>query len=340
MFNAPGGLGVTQSCLRVRSRWSGSSDTTGLKRREQAVSWCGRAIPFRDGWGKLCRRRFRKGEQVTVTSVGTGMRMRRFSGEDRAAVLELVHADLLPGRPAIGPDVLEQALYAGAGLEAGGCEVLVSSDGTVLGVVSYAVHAQDGAGMLRWLHCVEDDQHLADMLITHTLARLGWQTVHAYAEPTVLGPAGLPVCNRPGTRRALEACGFSATDRSRYLHHRLDTLSPRLYGIADLVQHPGGGWQLFLRERDGTRIGEARVSAPVDGAVVLEWLTLAPECLHLGHALLGKCLVNLADRGIVDVTTCLDAPDDEWPGHEVALHLHEAAGFIVVDQLHIYTRCP
>ncbi|MFB7867376.1 GNAT family N-acetyltransferase [Streptomyces sp. NPDC056069] len=276
---------------------------------------------------------------MTVTSVGTGVRMRRFSGEDRAAVLELVHADLLPGQPAVTPDVLEQTLHAGMGPEAGGCEVLVSADGTVLGVVSYAVHAEDGAGMLRWLHCVEDEQHLADMLITHTLARLGRRTVHAYAEPTVLAPAGLPVRNRPGTRRALEACGFSATDHARYLHHRLDTLSPRLYGIADLVQHPGGGWQLYLRERDGTRIGEARVSAPVDGTVVLEWLTLAPECRHLGHALLGKCLVNLADRGVCHVTTCLDAPDDR-PDQEAALHLHEAAGFTVVDQLHTYTRCP
>ncbi|MCX5233525.1 GNAT family N-acetyltransferase [Streptomyces sp. NBC_00233] len=253
--------------------------------------------------------------------------------------MDLVHADLLPGRPAVTPTALEQALHAGMGPEAGGCEVLVSEDGTILGVVSYAVHAGDNTGMLRWLHCVEDEQHLAEMLVTHTLARLGRRTVHAYAEQTVLAPAGLPVCNRPGTRRALEACGFSATDRSRYLHHRLDTLSPRLYGIADLVQHPGGGWQLYLRERDGTLIGEARVSAPVDGTVVLEWLTLAPECRHLGHALLGKCLANLADRGIHHVTTCLDAPDDR-PDHEAALHLHQATGFTMVDQLHTYTRCP
>lgn len=280
---------------------------------------------------------------MTVTSVGTGVMMRRFSSEDRAAVLELVQADLLPGRAAVTPVMLEHALQAGVGLEDGGCDVLVSADGTVLGAVSYALRAGDNTGVLRWLHCLEDEQSLAQTLITHTLARLGRRTVNAFDEPTALAPAGLPVRNRPGTRRALEACGFSGTDQWRYLHHRLDTLSPRLYTIADLVENPdGAGWQLYLRERDGARIGEARISAPIDGTVVLEWVALAPDRRHLGHILLEQCLTktNLADRRIHHVTTCLQAPDEDRPHHEAALYLHEAVGFTVIDQLHTYTRCP
>ncbi|MFF8848320.1 hypothetical protein ACF08N_37710 [Streptomyces sp. NPDC015127] len=175
---------------------------------------------------------------MAVTSVGMGVRVRRFDGADRSAVGELVHADLLPGRPAAAPLLLGLALQAGAGLDGACCEVLVSADGAILGAVSYGVRSGDGAGMLLWLHCLEDEQSLAEVLIRHTLAQLGRRTVHAFAGSTVLAPAGLPVRNRLGTRRALEACGFSGTDRWRYLHHRLDTLSPRPYAIADLTPCP------------------------------------------------------------------------------------------------------
>ncbi|MFE5549749.1 hypothetical protein ACFQ71_38995 [Streptomyces sp. NPDC056534] len=252
-------------------------------------------------------------------------------------MLELIHADLLPGRPAVTAAVLEQAMEQ-SGLC---CEVLVSSTGEVLGVAAWSVRAGDRAGLVLWLHCRDDEQHLAETLLRHVLAQLGRRTVHAYAEPAVLAPVGLPVRNRPGTRRALEACGFSPTDHARYLHHHLDTLSPRLYAIADLVPCPdAAGWQLRLRERDGTRIGEAFIGAPVDGTVELEWIALASERRKWGHILLEQCLTSLADRGIHHVAACLDAPDDDEPHREAVLRLHEEAGFIVVDHLHTYTRCP
>ncbi|MEU0375161.1 GNAT family N-acetyltransferase [Streptomyces sp. NPDC006283] len=273
---------------------------------------------------------------ITAVGTGTGEKVRRFSGEDGAAVLELVRADQLPGRPVVTSAVLQQAL----GFEGSRCEVLVSTAGEVLGAASWAVRAGDGAGLVLWLHCREDEQHLAEALIRHVLAQLGRRTVHAYTEPTVLAPAGLPVRNRPGTRRALEACGFSGTEHWRYLHHRLDTLSPRLYAITDLVPSPDApGWQLHPREREGTRIGEALISAPVAGTTVLEWIPLAPERRHLGRILLEQCLTNLAARGIHHVTTCLDAPDD-GPHREAVLQLHEAVGFTEIDQLRTYTRCP
>ncbi|MFB7867873.1 hypothetical protein [Streptomyces sp. NPDC056069] len=255
-------------------------------------------------------------------------------------MLQLIDRDRLPGQPAITPAGLSHALRAGEGLESAGCDVLVSADDAVLGAVSYAVPKSDSVGVLLWLHCLEDEQSLAQMLVDHTLTELGRRTVHAYAVPTAMAPAGLPMRNRPGTRRALEACGFSGTDRWRYLHHSLDTLSPRVYAVADLIEHAGGGWQLFLRERGGIRIGEACISAPIGGAAVLEWVTLAPERRRLGHILLEQCLTKLADRGIDHVTTCLHAPDFDNPHYEAALHLHEAAGFTVADQLHTYVRCP
>ncbi|MEV6841774.1 hypothetical protein AB0N17_46660 [Streptomyces sp. NPDC051133] len=267
--------------------------------------------------------------------------MRRFNGEDGAAVLDLVSADLLPGQPTITAAMLEQALQADAGLEGGGCEVLVSADGAILGAVCYTVRATDGAGMLQWLHCVEDEQSVAETLIAHTLARLGRRTVHAFAGSTLLMPIGLPVGKRPGTRRALEACGFSGTGQWRYLYHRLDALSPRLYAIAELVEHfDGAGWQFYLRKRDGTRIGEARISGPVDGSVVLEWVALPSEHWDQGRILLEQCLTSLADRGIHHVTTCLEAPAGDLPYPDPAVYLHEAAGFTVIDQLHTYTRRP
>lgn len=231
----------------------------------------------REEVGNAARQSRQEGGCMSVTSVCSSVRVRRFSDEDRAAVLRLIDEDRLPGQPAVSPTVLSHALRAEEGLENAGCDVLVSADDAVLGAVSYGVPKGDGAGVLLWLHCMEDEQGLAQNLIDHTLTQLGRRTVHAYAVSTAMAPAGLPMRKRPGTRRALEACGFSGTDRWRYLHHSLDTLSPRLYAIADLIEHVDGGWQLDLRERDGTRIGEACVSVPVGGVAALEWVTLAPE---------------------------------------------------------------
>ncbi|MGW6215821.1 hypothetical protein [Streptomyces sp. NPDC055109] len=274
---------------------------------------------------------------MTVTVVGTSVGMRGFSSADRAAVLDLMRADLLPGRPAVTPVLLDHVLEQ-EGLR---CEVLTSAVGAVLGVVGWAVHTADGAGLVPWLHCQDDEQDLTEVLLRHVLGRLGRRTVHAFTKATPLAPVGLPVGNRTGTRRALEACGFSGTDHARYLHHHLDTLSPRLYAIADLTPCPDtAGWQLHLRERDGTRIGEARISAPLGGTAELEWITLTPQRRNLGHILLEQCLTNLADRGIHHVTTCIDAPDDTHPHREAVLQLHQTAGFTQIDHLHTYTRRP
>ncbi|MFE0654635.1 GNAT family N-acetyltransferase [Streptomyces sp. NPDC059534] len=264
-------------------------------------------------------------------------------------MLELVMADLLPGLP--GPTFAEfdQALEgtcpsgpAGrAGLEGVCTEVLVLAGGQVVGAVSWAVRSSDGAGMLLWLHCLDDEQHLARVLIERAVDRLGRRTVQAFTEPTALAPAGLPLRMRPGTRRALEACGFSGLDRWRYLHRRLEDRGGRLYAVADVVECPGlPGWRLQLRERDGSRIGEALVALPVDGTTALQWVSLTPARRSMGNILLEQCLAHLADRGVREVTTVLPAPAEGRPDLDAALALHTAAGFAEIDQLHVYTRRP
>ncbi|MFI8294076.1 GNAT family N-acetyltransferase [Streptomyces sp. NPDC085614] len=286
---------------------------------------------------------------VTVMGAGTQEALRPFRGGDRLAVLDLIGADLLPGRPYPTDAMLDLAVQeavpggrrAPGGLEGVRTEVLASAGGQVLGVVCWAVRSSDDAGMLLWLHCLEDEQPLARALVRHVTGRLGRRTVHAFAEPTALAPAGLAVRNRPGTRRALEECGFSGTDRWRYLHHRLETRSGRLYAVADLVECPDAqGWHLRLRERDGTCIGEAFIAWPVDGTTALEWVRLAPGRYRLGHVLLEQCLDHLADRGVREVTAHLAAPGEDRPYLDAALELHTAAGFTEIDQLHTYTRRP
>lgn len=186
--------------------------------------------------------------------------------------------------------------------------------------------------MLLWLHCLEDEQHLAWALIERAVAQLGRRPVHAFAEPSALAPAGLPVRMRPGTLRALEACGFSGTDRWRYLHRRLDDRAGPLYAVADMVECPGlPGCRQQLRERDGARIGEALVGLPVDGCTALQWVSLTPARRSMGNILLEQCLAHLADRGVREVTTVLPAPADSPPELDAALALHSAAGFAEID---------
>ncbi|MGP4001376.1 hypothetical protein [Streptomyces sp. 8N706] len=98
-----------------------------------------------------------------------------------------------------------------AELDAPVTDVLQDSGGQVLGVVSYATRPRDGAGLILWLHCLEEDQALTGALIDRVLDRLGRRTVHAFefASALSLGLEGLPVRNRPAIHRALEAAGFS-----------------------------------------------------------------------------------------------------------------------------------
>ncbi|MFF3062614.1 hypothetical protein [Streptomyces sp. NPDC057909] len=277
------------------------------------------------------------------------MMVRPYAPQDRERVLELIAGDRLPGRPAVTAAMLGHALEgcclgdpAAGGLEGLRTDVAVDGTGEVVGVSCWAVREQDGEGLLLWLHCVEDDQRIAGVLVGHILEQAGRRTVQAFETPTAIGFAGLPVRNRRGSAVALEAAGFSRRDGWSYLHHRLGTLRARPYEVIDITECAAPyGWYVRLWEKDGTPFGKAVVSRPVEGTAVLEWITLAPESDGTGHVLLEQCLAHLADRDVRELVVLLDIPAD-IPGHSwgPARDLHQRAGFHEIDHLYTYTRRP
>ncbi|MFE1311839.1 GNAT family N-acetyltransferase [Streptomyces sp. NPDC058755] len=206
----------------------------------------------------------------------------------------------------------------------------------VLGVVSYAVRPSDGAGHVLWLHCLEESA-LAQALVVRALDRLGSRPVYAFEFASALAHEvrGLPVRNRPGTRRALERSGFTARDRWRYLHRLLPTapvgvLSYPVAEVSECADSPG--WQLRVREPDGTAAAQATVGRPVNGAGVLWWISTDPahRGRGLGHSLLAQCLIVLVEAGAREVIACVPA-DDDAPGAAerdpaAAICLFESAG--------------
>ncbi|MFJ4866098.1 GNAT family N-acetyltransferase [Streptomyces sp. NPDC088748] len=287
---------------------------------------------------------------MTVMKAGpeAGVTVRAYNPQDREQVLALMDADRLPGRPTVSIRMLDDAL-AGIcpdsgepwGLEGLRTDVMASTDGRIMGVVSFAIRPADEAAVLLWLHCLEEDQAIAGALIGHLLGCCGRRTVYAFDMATALSFAGLPVGRRRGTCRALERAGFSRQETWSYLHHRLDTLRPRPFEVADLTESANPpGWRVRLRERDGTRIGEALVSLPVEGTTVLELMTLQPGRHTLGHILLEQCLAHLADRSVREIVTLRETPPDSEAQHDPVRHLHLQAGFREIDQLHTYTRRP
>ncbi|MCX4781669.1 hypothetical protein [Streptomyces sp. NBC_01264] len=277
------------------------------------------------------------------------MTVRPYVPQDRERVLELFESDRLPGRPAVTDSMLGHVLAgccpgdaAASLLEEPRTDVAVDRSGEVVGGIGWAVRAQGSDGLLLWLHCVEDDQMIAGVLVRHMLEQAGRRTVHAFQAPTAISFAGLPVRNRRGTAVALEAAGFSRQDGWSYLHHRLDTLRRLPYEVIDITESADPyGWYVRLREKDGTHVGRAVVSQPVEGTAVLEWITLAPQPDGTGHILLQQCLAHLADRGVRELTLLLDTPadhtDHSWgPVRD----LHQHAGFHEIDQLHPYIRRP
>ncbi|MFK0239053.1 GNAT family N-acetyltransferase [Streptomyces vinaceus] len=283
-----------------------------------------------------------------ITTVGTGARMtvRPYVPQDRERVLELVAGDRLPGRPTVTASMLGHVVAgccpgdaAPSLLEEPRTEVAVDRDGEVVGAIGWAVRAQGGDGLLLWLHCMEDDQNIAEIRVRHMLERAGQRTVRAFEAPTAISFAGLPVHSRPGTATALEAAGFSRQDGWSYLHHRLDTLHRLPYEVIDITECAEPyGWYVRLREKDGTHVGEAVVSRPVEGTAVLERLTLTPKPDGTAHLLLRQCLAHLADRGTRELTVLLDTPAEHT--EPPAADIHRKAGFQEIDQLHPYTRQP
>ncbi|MCY0963548.1 hypothetical protein, partial [Streptomyces sp. H27-H5] len=264
-----------------------------------------------------------------------GVTIRSYAPGDLSRVLALIAGDRLPGRPVVTASMLTHAVTGpgagpgdpGAGVPAvPGTVLAVSAGGEVLGAAAWAVRRDDGDGLLLWSHCVDDDQEIAGLLVRHVLERLGRRTVRAFACATAPGFAGLPVRSRRGTAVALETAGFSRQEGWTYLHHRLDPHSPRPYGLGDVIEcaDPRYGWYVRLWERDGSLVGKATVTRPVEGASVLEWIALMPRRGGFGHGVLERCLAPLVGHGVREVVTLLDTAE---PGDSAVRDLHDRAGF-------------
>ncbi|WP_211267004.1 DUF5994 family protein [Nonomuraea candida] len=267
-----------------------------------------------------------------------GMRTRRYRGSDSGAVLALIDADRLPGRPPCTPGMLVRAV-AGTSPRASGLgpprtDVLVDEDGQVAGVVSYATRAGHDGGQILWLHGREV-LSVVETLVRHALRRLGGGTpVHAFTAAPGPGPAALPTGRRPVTRKVLEHAGFVARDSWRYLRRTVPGApSAQTAPVVEVAASatPPGWW---LRARDDDASAELVAQEPIDGLGVLWWFGAAAGHADEGleRALLCQADTLLGGHGAVE--TILYAAGDPEPSWA----LFEAAGFAEIDHLVSFTR--
>ncbi|NJP95515.1 hypothetical protein HCN51_39815 [Nonomuraea sp. FMUSA5-5] len=274
-------------------------------------------------------------------SSAAGRRIRRYQESDSAAVLALVDADRLPGRPACTPQLLDDALSGGpdprSGLERPRTDVLLDPDGQAIGVVSYAAHRDRGSGHILWLHGRET-LDVVEALVRHALRGLGdGVPVHAFAAdpgPGPAAPAALPAARRPVTRKVLEHAGFVARNSWRYLRRTAPCAlrapaSPVVEAVA--TSTPPGWW---LKARDDDAAAELVVQEPIGCLCVLWWFGAAG-----GHAdeELERELLFHADallREQAASETILYAAGDPEPSWA----LFDVAGFTQIDNLLSFTR--
>jgi ribosomal protein S18 acetylase RimI-like enzyme len=291
---------------------------------------------------------------VKTSGPAAHLSVRPYAGQDEQAVLALVNADRLPGQPEATAAMLAETLAGRSPVDGGWwaeldppCTVVVHDDADeVLGVASYATRPSDGAGLILWLHCLED-QALAERLIASAFDALGPRTMFAFefASALTLGLEGLAAAHRPATRRALEGAGFTARDLWRYMHAPLPIADlPHASGYTVIESDDPPGKQLELRD-SGEVIAQATVGTPVAGIGVLWWISVVPAARGRGHgsALLGSALDLLAGLGADQVILYVDddAPSDHSERDRTAANrMYERAGLMQVDRLFSFTRRP
>lgn len=287
---------------------------------------------------------------VMSVTPALGVNLRRYTGPDRTAVLDLINSDRLPGQPVTSAGMLDEALNGRSHVDAGWWAELsaptttVATDelGAVVGVVSYALRPKDDTGVILWLHCRENDT-VARTLISHATVELGPRTLHAFqfATALTLGLEALPVHHRPATRAALTDAGFTGSDLWRYMRAPLPAPDlPRLDRYSTEPTTPDTR-RLVVTEH-GKTLAEATIGTPVHGTGVLWWIGVEPAARGrgLGRAMLGTALDALAGLGATEVILYVD--DDAPPGDDrdrtAAKALYESAGFQEIDRLHSFER--
>ncbi|MCF2527894.1 GNAT family N-acetyltransferase [Yinghuangia soli] len=292
-------------------------------------------------------------------TTASDLAVRTLSAADLPAVLDLVNADRVPGQPPTDAAMLAEALAGRSPVDGGWwaelapptTEIAHDTMGRPVGVVSYATRPRDGAGLILWLHCREDEA-VADLLLRRALDALGRdRTVRAFdfASALSLGLEGLPSGHRPATRRALAAHGFAAEDLWRYMHAGLPLpgltpLDPRFTCQASDSTDPPGR-VLHVRDGSGAVVADATVGTPVSGIGVLWWIGVATHARGrgLGAGLLAAALDELSALGAREVILYVDddAPaDDPERSRAAANRMYDRAGLTEVDRLHSFTRTP
>ncbi|WP_312847447.1 N-acetyltransferase [Streptomyces sp. WAC07149] len=281
--------------------------------------------------------------------------LRPYAPADAGAVLSLVNADRLPGQPVATPEMLHEALAGRSPIDGGwwaeldppATHVAAGPDGTVVGVVSWALRPKDGTGLILWLHCREDPR-AADALLLRALTALGPRPVEAFQLATALtrGLEALPRAHREATHAALERAGFHGEPRWRYLLIGLPAPDLPRAARVRTAPEPGDSHARRLEVRRGEAAAEAEavIGLPVEGAGALWWIGVRPPSRRrgLGRALLGSALDALGAHGAREAFLYVET--DTVPGAEddrtAATALYRSAGFREVDTLHSYTRPP
>ncbi|MEV0230772.1 DUF5994 family protein [Nonomuraea sp. NPDC050786] len=268
-------------------------------------------------------------------------RMRRYRDSDADAVLALIDADRLPGQPACTPEKLDEAVSGlsqrdpalWADLEHSRTDVLVDQDDRVIGAVSCAVHHNDGAGQILWLHGREI-LDVVEALVSHALRELGGRDIiHAFTAALGLGLAALPTGRRPVTTKALERAGFAGRNSWRYLRRTTPRdLDATACSLVEVVCSKGPpGWWLKARNDDCS--AQLVAQEPTDGLGVLWWFGAdaghADETLE--RALLQEADGLLRKHGASEITLyAAGDPEPTWAPFD--------AGFTEIDHLVSYTR--
>lgn len=283
----------------------------------------------------------------------THLALRPYAPADAGAVLSLVNADRLPGQPVATPEMLHEALAGRSPVDGGwwaeldppATHVAAGADGTVRGVVSWALRPKDDTGLILWLHCREDPR-VADALLGAALTALGPRPAQAFQLATALtrGLEALPRTYRQATHAALERAGFHGEPQWRYL--LIDLPAPDLPRAAHVrtVPEPGDSHARRLEVRHGGAAAEAEavIGLPVGGTGVLWWIGVRQPSRRrgTGRSLLGSALDALSTHGAreaflyVETNTGRGGDDDRT----AATALYRSAGFREVDTLHSYAR--
>nr|WP_267283454.1 hypothetical protein [Amycolatopsis methanolica] len=224
-------------------------------------------------------------------------------------MLELVNADRLPGQPVATAEMLGEALAGRSPVDSSWWEelaaprtaVAATSDGEVVGVVSFSTRSRDDAGVLLWLHAREDRTTI-DVLLQHVLDELReHRVVEAFSFATALGLGleALPVRHRPVTAAALVEAGFVGTDLWRYMGRRLpaDDL-PRVPEVRIEAPEPDVRELTVGRRRPGARAGHRWGAGVRDRrAVVDQQRARGPRAWgRAGAARLGAAAADRARR--------------------------------------------